>query len=214
MTTVLVTAFDPFGNSSCNPSALVVSNLPENIAGAAVRTAVLPTVFGASTEMAIRFIKNLNPDVVVMLGQAAGRAAVTPERVAINIDDARIPDNDGNSPIDKPIDASGPAAYFSTLPIKAITQAITKAGYAAAVSNTAGTFVCNHLFYGVMHWLAENNRSDIRAGFIHIPAIPEQELGEKIPTTDLDSIVKAVEIAIHTAVSTVGDIRVEGGSLL
>lgn len=148
-----------------------------------------------------------------MLGQAAGRSAITPERVAINVDDARIPDDAGALPIDKPIVAGGPAAYFSTLPIKAITKAISDAGIPASVSNTAGTFVCNHVFYAVMHHLTQSDYHHTRAGFIHIPAIPQQGLGSEVPTMELDVITKAIEIAIETALTTSTDVAIEGGSL-
>lgn len=212
MKRVLVTAFDPFGQSEVNPSEAVVAMLPATIGGATVHAVVIPTVFGVSARKVTALIDELEPDVVIMLGQAAGRAAVTPERVAINIDDARIPDNAGNSPIDEPIAPDGPAAYFSTLPIKAITKAISEAGFPAAVSNTAGTFVCNHVFYAVMHHIALHYPST-RAGFIHIPAIPEQELGTEVPTLELHSIAKAIEIAIETTLHTGHDLHLEGGSL-
>lgn len=212
MRNVLITAFDPFGRSEVNPSEAVVEMLPATIDGAAVQTAVIPTVFGTSAKKITSLIDELEPDVVIMLGQAAGRAAVTPERVAINIDDARIPDNAGNSPIDEPIAPGGPAAYFSTLPFKAITKAISEAGIPAAVSNTAGTFVCNHVFYAVMHHLVQQHPST-RAGFIHIPAIPEQKLGADVPTLELSTIASAIEIAIAATLTTSNDLHIEGGSL-
>lgn len=213
MKKVLVTAFDAFGDADTNPSELVVGQLATTISGAHVHTAVIPTVFNSSTTCVFDLVASIAPDVIIMLGQAAGRSAITPERVAINVDDARIPDNAGALPIDKPIVAGGPAAYFSTLPIKAITKAISDAGIPASVSNTAGTFVCNHVFYAVMHHLRQSDYRHTRAGFIHIPAIPQQGLGSEVPTVELDVITKAIEIAIETALTTSTDVAIEGGSL-
>lgn len=213
MKEVLVTAFDAFGDAATNPSELVVGQLATTIAGAHVHTAVIPTVFNSSATSVFELVDSIAPDVIIMLGQAAGRSAITPERVAINVDDARIPDNASALPIDKPIVAGGPSAYFSTLPIKAITKAISDAGIPASVSNTAGTFVCNHVFYSVMHHLTQSDYRHTRAGFIHIPAIPQQELGSKVPTVELDIITKAIEIAIETALTTSTDAVIEGGSL-
>lgn len=213
MKKVLVTAFDAFGDADTNPSELVVGQLATTISGAHVHTAVIPTVFNSSATSVFDLVDSIAPDVIIMLGQAAGRSAITPERVAINVDDARIPDNAGALPIDKPIVAGGPAAYFSTLPIKAITKAISDAGIPASVSNTAGTFVCNHVFYAVMHHLTQSDYRQTRAGFIHIPAIPQQGLGSKVPTMELDVITKAIEIAIETVLTTSTDMAIEGGSL-
>lgn len=213
MKKVLVTAFDAFGDADTNPSELVVGQLATTISGAHIHTAVIPTVFSSSATSVFELVDSIAPDVIIMLGQAAGRSAITPERVAINVDDARIPDNAGALPIDKPIVAGGPAAYFSTLPIKAITKAISDAGIPASVSNTAGTFVCNHVFYAVMHHLAQSDYRHTRAGFIHIPAIPQQGFGSEVPTVELDVITKAIEIAIETVLTTSTDVAIEGGSL-
>lgn len=213
MKKVLVTAFDAFGDADTNPSELVVGQLATTISGAHVHTAVIPTVFHSSATNVFDLVASIAPDVIIMLGQAAGRSAITPERVAINVDDARIPDNAGALPIDKPIVAGGPAVYFSTLPIKAITKAISDTGIPASVSNTAGTFVCNHVFYAVMHHLTQSDYRHTRAGFIHIPAIPQQGFGSEVPTVELDVITKAIEIAIETALTTSTDVAIEGGSL-
>ena len=136
------------------------------------------------------------PDAVLCLGQAGGRAAITPERVAINVDDARIPDNAGEQPVDRPTVPGGPAAYFATLPVKAMAEAIRAAGVAAEVSNTAGTFVCNHLMYAVLHLLAERYPG-VRAGFMHVPFVPEQT-GDKPgqPSMPLADMVRGLTAAV------------------
>lgn len=180
--------------------------------GTRIVTQQVPTVFHESIRIAAEAIEREKPDVVICVGQAGGRTQITPERVAINIDDARIPDNQHNQPIDDPIAADGPAAYWSTLPIKTITRQLREAGIPAAVSNTAGTFVCNHLFYGVMHHLAKNN-IPARAGFIHVPYIPEQTTETGAPSMSLETIVKALEIAVSVSATTEKDLVETGGAL-
>ena len=165
---ILVTGFDPFGGEKVNPALEAVKSLPYEINGAELHWAVIPTVFYKSAEVLEAEIVRYQPDVVLCIGQAGGRAGLTPERVAINQDDARIPDNQGNQPIDTPIRLDGEAAYFSTLPIKAMVQAIKEVGLPATVSNTAGTFVCNHLMYQALY-LADKKFPNMRAGFMHIP---------------------------------------------
>lgn len=222
--TLLVTAFDPFDGQSINPAQKVLEHLPDtlDIGEAEVRlvTLVVPTEFGASIARATERIAQVRPFAVVCLGQAGGRAAITPERVAINVDDARIPDNAGARPVDTPVVPGGPAAYFSALPIKAMVQAMRDAGYPAAVSNTAGTFVCNHLMYGVAHFLAQGGESlagedlaDVQSGFIHVPYIPEQ--GQDGPALPLADVASAIEVALRVvaerALSGRGDdVRSEG----
>ena len=165
---ILVTGFDPFGGEKVNPALEAVKSLPSVIHGAEIRWVEIPTVFYKSAEVLEAEIVRYQPDVVLCIGQAGGRASLTPERVAINQDDARIPDNQGNQPIDTPIRLDGEAAYFSTLPIKAMVQAIKEEGLPASVSNSAGTFVCNHLMYQALY-LADKKFSHMRAGFMHIP---------------------------------------------
>ncbi|KYC65378.1 MULTISPECIES: pyroglutamyl-peptidase I [Heyndrickxia] len=210
---VLLTGFDPFGGDKVNPALEAIKQLDgKNMEGIHIVTQQVPTVFHESIRIAAEAIEREKPDVVICVGQAGGRTQITPERVAINIDDARIPDNQHNQPIDDPIAADGPAAYWSTLPIKTITRQLREAGIPAAVSNTAGTFVCNHLFYGVMHHLAKNN-IPARAGFIHVPYIPEQTTETGAPSMSLETIVKALEIAVSVSATTEKDLVETGGAL-
>ena len=212
---VLVTGFEPFGGEKTNAAWEAVRRLagtkPE---GAEVVVVQLPTVFGRSIDALREAIRETQPDIVICVGQAAGRKEITPERVAINIDDARIPDNDGASPIDKPIVPGGPAAYWSTLPIKVIVRDIRQAGIAAAVSNSAGTFVCNHLFYGLAHLIATEYPQK-RGGFIHVPVTPEQlvEARLDLPGMTLDHIVRGLELAVAASVRVERDIEEEGGQI-
>ncbi|WP_019721582.1 pyroglutamyl-peptidase I [Heyndrickxia coagulans] len=210
---VLLTGFDPFGGDKVNPALEAIKQLDgKNMDGTRIVTQQVPTVFHESIRIAAEAIEREKPDVVICVGQAGGRTQITSERVAINIDDARIPDNQHNQPIDDPIAADGPAAYWSTLPIKTITRQLREAGIPAAVSNTAGTFVCNHLFYGVMHHLAKNN-IPARAGFIHVPYIPEQTTETGAPSMSLETIVKALEIAVSVSATTEKDLVETGGAL-
>ncbi|MCJ8008326.1 pyroglutamyl-peptidase I [Lederbergia wuyishanensis] len=209
---VLITGFDPFGGEKINPALEAVKQLDGKvIEGVEIVAQEVPTVFHESIKVVIHAIEQHNPDIVICVGQAGGRTQVTPERVAINIDDARIPDNKDNQPIDEPIHQDGPAAYWTTLPIKRIVHEMKKAGVPASVSNSAGTFVCNHLFYGVMHYL-EKNAPHIRGGFIHIPFIPEQTLGNNAPSLSLDLIVEGIKTAAVVAAKENEDIREIGGT--
>ncbi|MDT9593164.1 pyroglutamyl-peptidase I [Nocardioides zeae] len=164
---VLVTGFAPFAGDAVNPSGDVLPLVEEMWPGPErLVTAVLPVAFGAAGDRVAELVAAHRPDVVVALGLAAGRPGVTPERVAVNLDDARIPDNDGAQPLDAPVVAGAPAAYFSTLPVKAAVAALLADGVPAALSHTAGSFVCNHVFYRLQHDLAG---SDVRSGFVHVP---------------------------------------------
>ncbi|MEJ8837196.1 pyroglutamyl-peptidase I [Ramlibacter sp. AN1133] len=207
---VLVTGFDPFGGSAVNPSWQAVHALHgREIAGHRVIGAELPTVFGASIRRLEELMREHRPRLVVCTGQAGGRGAISLERVAINVNDARIADNAGARPIDTPIVADGPAAYFTTLPIKAMLQALLDAGVRAEVSQTAGTFVCNHTFYGLMHLLARPDWQGVRGGLVHVPWLPEQ--GQ--PSMRVDEIVRGLQLAIACALATRHDIRKEAGAL-
>ncbi|WP_026174239.1 pyroglutamyl-peptidase I [Effusibacillus pohliae] len=212
MQKVLLTGFDPFGGESVNPAAEAIKRLSgKKFDDTEVVTQQIPTVFHKSIEVLKRAIREVQPNIVICVGQAGGRSDITVERVAINVDDARIPDNEGNQPIDVPIVPDGPAAYWSTLPIKAIVHNIREAGIPASVSQTAGTFVCNHLFYGLAHLIATEFPS-VRGGFIHIPFLPEQAVRHAgAPSMSLDHIVRALEIAIHTSVTQSEDIKSVGG---
>ena len=209
---IVVTGFDPFGGESINPASEAVKQLPEKIAGAQIVPLIVPTVFYRSIEVIKDVIETHNPDVILSIGQAGGRAAITVERIGINVDDARIADNAGQQMVDEPVIKEGPAAYFSTLPIKAMVKAIHDAGISASVSNTAGTFVCNHVMYGVLH-LCATQYPDKRAGFVHIPFLPEQTIDKpQYPSMSLEDIVKGLTVAIEAIVSHQKDISVTGGT--
>lgn len=210
MATILVTAFEPFGGEDRNPALDAMRALPETIAGARIATCVVSTEFNRSIRIVTEAIEKTRPVAVLAIGQAGGRAAVTPERVAINLDDARIPDNAGAQPLDQPIVAEGPAAYFSTLPVKAMVQAIREAGVPAELSHTAGTYVCNHLMYGILHHLCD---SHTRGGFVHVPCASEQVAGRAdTPSLPLDSIVTALTAAIEAIVKNDEDIALVAGT--
>ena len=212
MKTVLLTGFEPFAGDKLNPSGEIARQLDGAVIGGwQVRGAVLPCVFGKSAKELDRLLKAHRPALVICLGLASGRAEITPERVAINVDDARLPDNAGRQPVDRPIVVGGPAAYWSTLPIKAIVQALRRNRIPAAVSQTAGTFVCNHVFYALMHRLAQK-RTAVRGGFIHIPAQPE--LAKKgQPSLPLRTMRDAVALAIEVAAKRGRDVRRAGGAV-
>lgn len=194
---ILVTAFEPFGGESINPSYEVLKLLDKNIYGVEIEKLLVPTAFNVSIERVVEKIKEINPNVVLSIGQAGGRVDISIERVAINIDDARIPDNLGYKPVDKPIDLEGDSAYFSTIPIKRIVEEIKKENIPASVSNSAGTYVCNHLLYGVLNYISKN-KLNIKAGFIHIPYLPQQVLDKpNTPWMSIDDMVKAIKTAIR-----------------
>lgn len=208
---VLLTGFDPFGGDALNPSWLIAQALHRRqLAGHRIIAAQLPTVFGDSLTRLNALLAEHGPALVICLGLAATRAAISLERVAINVDDARIADNAGAQPIDSPVIAGAPAAYFSTLPIKAMQQAISWAGVPAEVSQTAGTFVCNHVFYGLMHRLATaRGLKRTRGGFIHVPMLPEQGA----PSLPLDQMVEGLRVGIRTALTVQQDARAVGGAI-
>jgi pyroglutamyl-peptidase len=206
----LVTGFEPFDNDTVNPSAAALARLPQRIGAIAVRTQVLPCVFGQALAALRQAIAAEHPDIVLCVGLAGGRSELSLERVAINVDDARIPDNDGNRPIDAPVVAEGPPAYFSGLPIKAAVAQLRRAGLPAGVSNSAGTFVCNHTFYGVMHLAAERG---FRAGFLHVPYLPEQAARHPgAPSMALADIARGIEIILAVTAGRSADIAVSEGA--
>lgn len=210
---VLVTHFDPFGGESINPAKEAVVILPDIIAGAEVIKLEIPTVFGKSLEKIEKAMEEYNPDIVISVGQAGGRFGVTPERVAINVDDARIKDNEGNQPIDVAVFEEGAPAYFSNLPIKAMVSEMQNGGIPASVSNTAGTFVCNHVMYGVLH-LVNTKYAGVRSGFIHVPYIPSQVITKPgMPSMSVLDISKGLELSIKAAVENTEDIKAVGGAV-
>ena len=194
---ILLTAFTPFDGESINPALEAMKILPDKIGKLKVLKLEIPTVFGKSARLVLEAIEQEKPDCVLSIGQAGGRAEITPERIAINIDDARIPDNEGNRPVDWPIVPDGGNAYFSNLPIKAMVEAMKKEEIPASVSNSAGTYVCNHLMYSVLYYI-KKNALPIKAGFIHVPYIPEQTVNKKDkPSMSLEEIVRGLEAAIR-----------------
>ncbi|EGR0048522.1 pyrrolidone-carboxylate peptidase [Vibrio vulnificus] len=211
MRKILVTGFEPFGGESLNPSLELVKVLTQKertnieIIGCQV-----PVVRHQSISTVIEAIEQHEPELVFMIGQASGRAAITPERVAINLDDYRIEDNAGHQPVDEPIIATGPAAYFSTLPVKAITHVLQQAGIPCQLSHSAGTFVCNHLFYGIQHYLQAR---PIRSGFIHIPLLPEQASASNQPSMSLETLAHGLEMMIMTCLETEQDTKLTGGTI-
>lgn len=210
---ILVSGFDPFGGEKVNPAIESVKKLPDTILGAEIIKLEIPTVIGKSIQKIEEAVELHKPDVVISVGQAGGRTDITVERVGVNVDDCRIPDNEGNQPIDEKIVKDGPDAYFVTLPIKAMVEHIQKKGVPASVSNTAGTFICNHVTYGVRH-LAETKYPEMRTGFIHIPFLPQQVLDKKgMPSMELDVIVKGLVAAIEAVIQTDEDIKVTGGAI-
>lgn len=209
---ILVTGFDPFGGEVINPAIETVKRLPDTISGAKIIKLEIPTICHQSLRVIDEAIARYDPDVVLSVGQAGGRPDITVERVGINVDDCRIPDNAGNQIVDEPIYADGPAAYFVTVPIKAMVQRIRERNIPASVSNTAGTFVCNHVTYGVCHLLAVKYPGK-RSGFIHIPFLPQQAVDKKnMPSMSQDMMVEAITAAIEAVVDTEKDIKVTGGA--
>ncbi|MBO1265126.1 pyroglutamyl-peptidase I [Proteiniclasticum sp. SCR006] len=211
---ILVTAFDPFGGESINPALEAVKLMKDTIEGAEIVKLEIPTVFRKSIDKTREAIEKENPDVVLCVGQAGGRFEVTPERVAINVDDARIPDNENNQPIDVPIYEDGEPAYFSTLPVKAMVEAIRSEGLPSSLSNSAGTFVCNHIMYGVLYTIDKMGK-DIRAGFVHVPFIPQQVARRPAPapSMSMEDIARALEAAVSAIVKNEEDIVAVGGKI-
>ena len=210
---ILITGFDPFGGESVNPALEAVKLMKDEIAGAQIVKLEIPTVFHKSVEKIHETMKAEKPDVVLSIGQAGGRFGVTPERVAINVDDARIKDNEGNQPVDVPVFADGAPAYFSSLPVKAMVEAIKAKGLPASLSNSAGTFVCNHVMYGVLYYI-DKEFPGVRGGFIHVPFITNQVVTKpNMPSMALADITKALEAAVEAIVKNEKDIQAVGGEI-
>lgn len=212
MATILLTGFEPFGGEATNPALESVMKLDgRKVGNYTIVARRVPTVFDESIASLQEYMKDLNPSLVICVGQAGGRPDITLERVAINVNDARIADNKGQQPIDTPVIEDGPVGYWSTLPIKAIVKTMRDNGIPASVSQTAGTFVCNHIFYGLMQ-LLEKTGNSVRGGFIHIPYLPEQAAAHPgQPSMSLDTIVKGLQFAIEAAVTYEKDIIEVGG---
>ncbi|PLY46407.1 pyroglutamyl-peptidase I [Lelliottia sp. F153] len=212
MRNVLVTGFEPFGGETVNPSWEVVRQLEGSIIDSCrVVTRQLPCVFGESLSVLNAAIDELEPAVVIAVGQAGGRVDVTVERVAINVDDARIADNRGQQPIDVAIVPDGPAAWFSSLPIKAMVAAMREKGIPASVSQTAGTFVCNHVMYGLLHKIS--GKTAVKGGFIHIPYLPEQAAAHPgAPSMAAHTVKAALIVAVEVALRQTSDVKIVGGA--
>ncbi len=206
--TVLLTGFDPFAGDAINPSWEAVRALDgETIAGHRIVAAKLPVVFGDALHALREAIARQKPALAICIGVANTRTRISIERIAINVDDARIADNAGQQPIDAAVIDGGPAAYFSTLPIKALLRALDEAKIPAEISQTAGTYVCNHVFYGLMHELARHE--GIRGGFIHVPPMTDHQGGSGMP---LDQLVAGLRTVVATAIATDSDTRLAAGS--
>ena len=212
---ILVTGFDPFEDEPINPSWEAVRRLPDEVAGAEVVKVQIPTVFGKSAEVVHDAIVEYDPDVVVSVGQAGGRSAMCPERIAINVDDGRIPDNEGKQPIDSPVREDGPPAYFTLLPVKAMVTAMREAGIPAIVSNTAGTYVCNHIMYQVLYMI-DREFPGKRSGFVHVPYTPQQVIDKPgVPCLSIEDMATALEAGLAAIVEyhDKPDLHVVGGAI-
>ncbi len=206
--TVLLTGFEPFGGETVNPSWAAVRVLQgARIGGHRVEARCLPVVFGAALTCLRKAIAETRPTLVICVGQAGGRAQISLERIAINVDDARTPDNAGNSPVDAAIVSDGPAGYFSTLPIKRLLAELQRAGIPAEISQSAGTYVCNHVFYGLMHSLRK--RRALRGGFVHIPYSPEQAAGHPgAASLPVDTVTAAIRMIVRATLKNPQDLPI------
>ncbi|MCU1547304.1 MAG: Pyroglutamyl-peptidase [Arthrobacter sp.] len=210
---ILLTGFEKFGGDSTNPSwtAARAAALLLQAEGHKVRAVELPCVFGESITVLADALQRYSPELVICAGQAGGRSRISLERVAINCDDARIPDNAGNRPVDEPVVPGGPAAYFTSLPVKAALAALTAARIPAEVSQTAGTYVCNHIFYALMHALRLTPGT--RGGFVHVPYEPGQlPRGSSTPSLPAEQMAQALAVVVRTALATTADLRLSAGA--
>lgn len=214
MRKVLVTGFEPFGGERVNPSWEVVKKLQDvQLSGVSLAVRQLPCAFGDAIEALNRAIDETHPLMVICVGQAGGRVDFSVERVAINVDDARIPDNNGQQPVDRPIVNGGPAAYFAQLPIKALVSGLREAGIPACVSQTAGTYVCNHVMYGLLHRMAQGDSGVVKGGFIHVPYLPEQAAQHPgSASMSAQTLLEALELTIAIALHTDQDLAVAEGA--
>lgn len=213
MKRVLLTGFEPFGGETINPALKAITDIPDDIEGYEVIKAQIPTVFRESIDKLQENIDRYNPDIIICIGQAGGRRDITIERIGINIDDCSMPDNKGNTPTDQLIYSDGENAYFSSIPIKAIIKNIREADIKVSVSNSAGTYVCNHLLYGLLYYIDKND-INARGGFIHVPYLPEQVTDKpEVPSMELNDMVKAITIAIKTTINNQQDIVSSEGKI-
>lgn len=209
---ILVTAFDPFGGESVNPALEAVKKLPDTILGAEIIKQELPTVFTRSIHVLEKAIDEIKPDVVLSVGQAGGRFDITVEKVAINLQDASIPDNDNEQPLDEKVFEDGENAYFATIPVKRIVERINKKGIPSSISYTAGTYVCNNIMYAGLYFI-EKKHLNIKGGFIHVPFITQQAVGKRnTASMSLSDITSALEEAIKAIIENDEDIKEIGGA--
>lgn len=211
---ILLTGFEPFGGETTNPSWTAVQHAAGVLRaeGLEVATVELPSVFGDSLVALDAALREHRPDLVVCAGQAGGRTGISLERVAINCDDARIPDNAGNAPVDEPVLPDAPAAYFGTLPVKAALQELRRLGIPSEVSQTAGTYVCNHVFFGLMHALRDE--PGIRGGFVHVPFGPDQvQPGTGAASLPLEQMGEALAVVVRTSLATTTDLKLGAGAI-
>lgn len=207
MNKILITGFEPFAGELINPSYEAVRHIPDTINGCKIVKACIPTVFKKSINVLNELIIKENPTEVLCIGQAGGRYNISIERVAINLDIARIKDNDGNQPIETPIYNDGDTAYFSNLPINAMLKTLIDNKIPATISNTAGTYVCNHLMYGLLYHI-DTKYKHIRGGFIHVPYLPEQTISKSnVPSMSLDYITRALTLCIEAITLNSKDIK-------
>jgi pyroglutamyl-peptidase len=203
MPDILVTGFEPFGGEATNPSWQAVSALPDSIGGAHVHKLEVPVVFGASGDVVVEAMRDLDPTVVLLVGQAAGRAGLTVERVAINVADATATDNAGVAPSDAPLVEGGPAAYLATIPLKACVASARAAGVPASVSNSAGTYVCNQLMYRALHEQATQGKAGAMAGFVHVPLSCAQALDKSaVPSLPVPAMTEGLLAIIHGCIAS------------
>lgn len=208
---IVITGFDPFAGERINPAWQAVSALPDQRGKAQLSKLQLPTIFNQSAEKLFSCLEAQQPDAVICVGQAGGRYEFSLERVAINLDDARIPDNAGQQPVDTPVYPDGENALFTSLPVKAIVMELKKAGIPAVVSNTAGTFVCNHVMYSLLYYINKHHLA-MRGGFIHLPYLPEQVVDKPAtPYMELSRIIHGLEITIDALCHYSQDIRLAAG---
>lgn len=209
---ILITGFDPFGGETINPAYEAVKKLPDVIDGAEIVKVEVPTVFGLDGQVLKEKVAAFRPDGVICVGQAGGRNGITPEKVAINLMEARIPDNKGNQPFDKKVEEDGPAAYFTSLPVKAMVKSMKDAGIPASVSYTAGTFVCNDLMYRLLH-LINTEYPEMKGGFIHVPFLPQQTVNIKggAPSMSAEDIAAGLKAAVETFIKDLKSLPLEEG---
>lgn len=209
---ILVTGFDPFGGAKVNPAYEAVKLLPDVVGEAQIIKIEIPTVFGRDEEVVRAAVDEHHPDIVLCVGQAGGRSGITVERIAVNLMEARIPDNDGNQPMDKPIKKDGENAYFASVPVKSMVQYIKSANIPARISYTAGTYVCNDIMYRVLYMI-DREYPQMKGGFVHVPYLPEQvlELPDGTPSMSAEMISKALECALKAIVENREDMQIVSG---